>query len=104
MLLVQARPEHGMTKRSYTQAVLRAMQQYVHDNPQGVHDSHACGTQQRCPTAPHVLCMAGTPGHIEAALLLSIDRRENAVAAAETVAVAAQYAAQGVVRTCAVHT
>ena len=43
------------------------------------------------------LLAAGARGHIFAALLLSIDRREDAAAAAETVELAAELSGRGVV-------
>ncbi|KAK9809207.1 hypothetical protein WJX72_011389 [[Myrmecia] bisecta] len=68
----KARPEHGMTKRSYLEAVL-------------------AGMQQASNTA------SASPKQVMVRLLLSIDRRESTQASLETVALAAEYRAQGVV-------
>lgn len=63
----KARPEHRMTKRSYTEAVLQGI----------AAATAACGTDCR--------------------LLLSIDRRESREAALETVELAAELMPQGIV-------
>ncbi|EIE25888.1 adenosine/AMP deaminase family protein [Coccomyxa subellipsoidea C-169] len=69
----KTRSEHGMTKRSYTEAVLKGMQE-------------AQGRQR-----------ASKGRSIAVRLLLSIDRREDAAAALETVQLAAELQSRGVV-------
>ncbi len=70
MVLPQARPEHGMSKRSYVDAVLAGLD---------------------------AARKAGGDGATLVRLLLSIDRRECAASAMETVELAAELSDRGVV-------
>lgn len=73
---MQERPECGMTKRSYTEAVLK-----------GINEALAAQTAAAPP-----------PNNaIEARLLLSIDRREDTEAALGTARLAVELRGQGVV-------
>ena len=103
-LHLQARPEHGMTKRSYTEAVLRGIE------AASASTGSACQCQLllRCVWLGWVCAHAGCAAQVaqaedisakELAIILvrSIDRREDAAAAMETVELAAELMPRGVI-------
>lgn len=114
----KSRPECGLTKRSYIEAVLAgiaAFKQGIHESPASESVSSAARVpaenvpvQAAAGAAAWVgevaagavnagSCSTAAAGGMIVDLVLSVDRRESGEQAAETVALAAEFAGRGVV-------
>eukprot|EP00892_Ulva_mutabilis_P003273 jgi/Ulvmu1/1317/UM011_0045.1 len=92
------RPEHGITKRSYIDAVLAGVRAFHSSNTAQTRADAAAG----CSSGSADEAAGAAAAHerqqgLTVRLLLSIDRREGTAAAQDTVRLAAEYAAAGVV-------
>lgn len=84
---LQHRPEHGITKRSYIEAVLAGLEAFSTASCARTRPASPPATAAAERPAGAAARPLAPPARLEVRLLLSIDRREGAAAAAETVRV-----------------